>query len=216
VQATAAPSIGAILGDLGRALTERPATGLVMLGGAGLAYGSAAALHGVTWLVEERGFPFAKAAYTAGFMSVTSGFIGNLAAGWFADWCARRWHGGRSSSLVIMTLFFAPFSVAFFVLPPSSLFFYACWFVSAASTVAYFGPVFSAVQELAPSRVRSSTVALGLLVMNILGVGPGPWITGLIGDRASLTMGLLTSVGVSTLSVVAFAAAARRWPRARD
>jgi hypothetical protein len=36
----------------------------------------------------------------------------------------------------------------------------------------------------------------------------------MIGDHASLTMGLLSSVGVSTLSVVAFAAAARRWPGA--
>jgi hypothetical protein len=59
-------------------------------------------------------------------------------------------------------------------------------------------------------------VALALLVMNLLGTGPGPWITGMIGDRVSLTAGLLTSVGVSTLSVVAFAAAAGRWPRARD
>ena len=112
-----------------------------------------------------------------------------------------------------MTLGFAPFCAAFFLLPPSSLLFYVCWFVWVASTVAYFGPVFSAVQELAPGHVRSSVVAFCLLVMNLAGVGPGPWITGIIGDRASLTMGLLGSVGVSTLSVVAFAAAARRWPR---
>jgi hypothetical protein len=52
--------------------------------------------------------------------------------------------------------------------------------------------------------------------MNILGVGPGPWITGMIGDRASLTMGLLSSIGVSTLSVLAFAAAARRAPGRAD
>jgi MFS family permease len=207
------PSLGSIVRDVRRALAERPAIGLIMLGGAALAYGSAAALHGITWLVQERGFPFATAAYTAGFMSVTSGFLGNLAGGWFADWCGRRWRGGRSWSLVLMTLFFAPFCAAFFLLPPSSLLFYVCWFVWAASTVAYFGPVFSAVQELAPGHVRSSVVAFCLLVMNLAGVGPGPWITGMIGDRASLTMGLLSSVGVSTLSVVAFAAAARRWPR---
>ena len=60
------------------------------------------------------------AAYTAGLMAVTSGFLGNLAGGWVADWCARRWRGGRSWSLVLLTLFFAPFSAAFFVLPPSS------------------------------------------------------------------------------------------------
>ena len=211
-----APSLRSIVRELRRALAERPALGLVMLGGSALAYGSAAALHGITWLVQERGFPFATAAYTAGFIAVTSGFLGNLAGGWAADWCGRRWRGGRSWSLVILTLFFAPFSIGFFLLPAGSPLFYVCWFFSSASTVAYFGPVFSAVQELAPGHARSSAVAFGLLVMNILGVGPGPWITGMIGDRVSLTMGLLSSVGVSTLSVVAFAAAAGRWPRARD
>lgn len=211
-QVKGSPSLGAIVGDLRKALAERPSLGLVMLGGAALAYASAAALHGITWLVQERGFAFATAAYLAGLMTVTSGFLGNVAAGWMADWCARRWRGGRSLSLVLLTLFFAPFSVAFFLLPPTSPLFYVCWFVSAASTVAYFGPVFSAVQELAPAHVRSSAVAFGLLVMNLLGVGPGPWITGMIGDRVSLTMGLLSSVGVSTLSIVAFAAAARRSP----
>ncbi len=210
------PSIGAIVADLRKVLAERPALGLVMLGGAALAYGSAAALHGITWLVQERGFPFATAAYLAGLMTVTSGFLGNLAGGWVADWCARRWHGGRSWSLVMLTLFFVPFSVGFFLLPTSTPLFYVCWFFSAASTVAYFGPVFSAIQELAPAHIRSSTVAFGLLVMNLLGVGPGPWITGMIGDRVSLTMGLLSSIGVSTLSIVAFAAAARLAPGRAD
>jgi MFS family permease len=210
------PSIGAIVIDLRQALADRPALGLVMLGGAALAYGSAAALHGVTWLVQERGFPFATAAYLAGLMAVTAGFLGNLAGGWVADWCARRWHGGRSWSLVLITLFFVPFSLGFFLLPTSSPLFYVCWFFSSASTVAYFGPVFSAIQELAPPHIRSSAVAFGLLVMNLLGVGPGPWITGMIGDRASLTMGLLCSIGVSTLSIVAFAGAARLAPGRAD
>jgi len=215
-QATDAPSLGAIVEDLRKALTERPSLGLVMLGGAGLVYGSAAALHGITWLVQERSFPFATAAYVAGLMAVTSGLLGNLAGGWIADWCGRQWRGGRSWSLVLLTLFFVPFSVGFFLLPASSPLFYVCWFFSSASTVAYFGPVFSAIQELAPPHIQSSAVAFGLLVMNLLGVGPGPWITGMIGDRASLTVGLLSSVGVSTLSIVAFAAAARLAPGRAD
>jgi hypothetical protein len=86
-----------------------------------------------------------------------------------------------------------------------------CWFFSMASTVAYFGPVFAAIQELAPAHVRSSAVAFGLLVMNLLGVGPGPWITGLIGDRSSLTAGLIVSVIVCLGAVVPFAAAAKTW-----
>ncbi len=206
-----APSIRSIVRDMRRTLADRPALALLLLGASALVYGSASALLGITWLVQERGFPFATAAYTAGLMSVTSGFLGNLTGGWFADWCARRWRGGRAWSLVLMTIFFAPFCAAFFVLPPGSPLFYLCWFVWSASTVAYFGPALSAVQELAPAHVRSSAVAFALLVANLLGTGPGPWMTGMIGDRVSLTAGLLTSVGVSTLSVVAFAAAARRW-----
>lgn len=213
--AAPAPSLRAIVRDLAAAMRTRPALGLVMLGGAALAYGSASAMHGVTWLVEERGFPFARAAFVAGGMSVVSGLAGTLAGGWFSDWCRRRWRGGRAWSLVAITAFFAPFSAAFFLLPPSSALFYVCWFFSTASTVAYFGPVFAAVQELAPPHVRSSAVAFGLLVINIVGVGPGPWITGIVGDRASLSLGLLASVGVTVAAVLPFAAAARVTPADR-
>lgn len=200
---------GRLVRDLAGALRDRPTLGLVMLGGAGLAYGSASAMHGVTWLVTERGFPFARAAFVSGAMAIVSGFAGTLGGGWFTDWCRERWSGGRAWSLALMTLFFAPFSVTFFLLPPSSPLFYVCWFFMAASTVAYFGPLFAAVQELAPPHIRSSAVAFGLLVINLAGVGPGPWITGAIGDRWSLTAGLVISAGVACAAVVPFALAGR-------
>jgi hypothetical protein len=57
-------------------------------------------------------------------------------------------------------------------------------------------------------------VAVGLLALNLLGVGPGPWITGLIGDRYSLTAGLLSSLGVVLLSVVPFSLGALAQRRA--
>jgi MFS family permease len=113
---------------------------------------------------------------------------------------------------VLLTVFFAPFSIGFFVLPPGSPLFYVCWFFSSASTVAYFGPTFAAIQELAPAHTRSSAVAFGLLVINLLGVGPGPWITGIVGDRWNLTSGLVISVGVAMAAVVPLTAAARRTP----
>jgi MFS family permease len=213
--AAAPVSVGGLVGDLVGALRDRPALGLVMLGGALLAYASAAALHGITWLVQERGFSFARATILSGGMAVGAGCAGNLVGGWFTDWCQRRWAGGRSWSLVLLTVFFAPFSIGFFMLPPASPLFYVCWCFSVASTVAYFGPTFAAIQELAPAHVRSSAVAMGLLVINVLGVGPGPWITGLIGDRWSLTAGLVVSIGVAIAAVVPFTLAARLVPAHR-
>jgi len=188
----------------------RPELLLVMLGGSALVYASAAALHAITWLVQERGMAFATAAYRAAGMAAVAGFFGNLAGGWVADRCQRRFTGGRLGILVFLPLFFAPFNVAFLLLPPFSSLFYVCWFMSSASATAYFGPLFAAAQELAPPQARSSAVALTLLVANLLGVGPGPWITGMIGDRFSLTAGLLVSIVVSVCAAVPFAMAARR------
>ncbi len=196
------------------AFRTQPALVMVLAGGTLLCYAAGSALHVVTWLVQERGFSFQGAAYSAGVIAVFAGFAGNLAGGWFADWCARRWAGGRQWSLVIMAAATTPFAVAFFLLPVDSPFFYVCWFVASSSTTIWFGPVFSAVQELSPVAVRSTIVAVALLVMNLLGVGPGPFVTGLIGDHYSLTAGLLVSLAVGVSSTIPFALGARYQRRA--
>lgn len=210
----ALPSLAQIRGDVGQAFLTRPALGLVILGGTLLAYTAGSALHAVTWLVQERGFEFRTAAFTAGAIAAGAGFAGNVAGGWFADWCARRWRGGRLWSLVVMTVAATPIAVVFYFVPASSPLFYLCWFVASASTTIWFGPVFAAVQELSPVATRSTVVAVALLVMNLGGVGPGPYVTGVLGDRSSLTVGLLSSLGMGLLAVVPFALGALSQRRA--
>lgn len=203
------PSMRDLLRDLIRALIDRPALPLALAGGSLLCYGSGAALLGVTWLVEERGFRYADAAFRAGLVAVFAGFLGNVAGGAFGDACARRFRGGRLWSLVILTAFFAVPSWLFYALPSRSPLFYVCWFFTSAGTTAWFGALFSAYQELSPAHTRSTVVAFALLVLNLLGVGPGPLITGMIGDARTLTSGLLVSVVVTACAIVPFALAAR-------
>ncbi len=205
----ARPSIRELLRDLGGALVHRPALTLALLGGALLCYGSGAALLGVTWLVEERGFAYADAAFRAGVVAVIAGFAGNVAGGAFADACSRRWRTGRLWSLVIMTAFFTVPAWLFYTIAPGTPLFYVCWLLTSAGTTAWFGPLFSAYQELSPLRTRSTIVAFALLVLNLLGVGPGPLITGMIGDARNLSYGLLISLGVTVLAIIPFALAAR-------
>jgi MFS family permease len=203
------PSMPELLRDLVRALIDRPALPLALAGGSLLCYGSGAALHGVTWLVQERGFRYADAALRAGIVAVLAGFLGNVAGGAFGDFCARRFRGGRLWSLVIMTAFFTLPAWIFYSMPPTPPLFYVCWFLTSAGTTAWFGALFSAYQELSPVHTRSTVVAFALLVLNLLGVGPGPLITGMIGDARGLTSGLLISVAVTATAIVPFALAAR-------
>jgi predicted MFS family arabinose efflux permease len=205
----ARPSTRELLRDLGEALVRRPALALALLGGALLCYGSGAALLGVTWLVEERGFAYSDAAFRAGVVAVIAGFAGNVAGGAFADWCARRYRTGRLWSLVIMTVFLAIPAWLFYSIKPGTPLFYACWLLTSAGTTAWFGPLFSTYQELSPLRTRSTIVAFALLVLNLLGVGPGPLITGMIGDARGLSHGLLISVAITALAIIPFALAAR-------
>jgi MFS family permease len=203
------PTMGKLFRDSLTSLVERPALALALLGGSLLCYGSGAALLGVTWLVEERGFVYADAAFRAGIVAVLAGFIGNVAGGAFGDFCARRFRGGRLWSLVFMTGFFAIPAWLFYSATPGTPFFYVCWFFTSAGTTAWFGALFSAYQELAPAHARSTIVAFALLVLNLLGVGPGPLITGMIGDAHGLTLGLRISVLITALAMIPFALAAR-------
>jgi MFS transporter, Spinster family, sphingosine-1-phosphate transporter len=203
------PALRDIARDLTRALMERKSLVLALLGGSLLCYGSGAALLGVTWLVEERGFVYSDAAFRAGIVAVIAGFLGNVAGGAFGDFCERRFKAGRLWSLVIMTVALCIPAWLYYSITPGSPWWYACWLVTSAGTTAWFGPLFSAYQELAPAHTRSTMVAFALLVLNLLGVGPGPLITGIIGDRRNLTDGLLASVVITLIAVVPFALAAR-------
>jgi predicted MFS family arabinose efflux permease len=203
------PSMKELLRDLSKALVGRPALSLSLLGGALLCYGSGAALLGVTWLVEERGFKYSDAAFRAGVVAVIAGFAGNIAGGAFADAMARRFRSGRLWSLVIMTAFFTIPAWLFYTVTPGTPLFYACLLLTSAGTTAWFGPLFSAYQELSPLQTRSTIVAFALLVLNLLGVGPGPLITGMIGDARNLSYGLLISLAITAFAIIPFALAAR-------
>src|SRR5215210_8001874 len=142
-EAKARPALREIVRDLMRALADRPALLLALIGGSLLCYGSGAALLGVTWLVEERGFGYADAAFRAGIVAVCAGFLGNVAGGAFGDFCEKRFRAGRLWSLVIMTVVLAIPAWLFYSVKPGTPLFYACWLITSAGTTAWFGPLFS-------------------------------------------------------------------------
>jgi hypothetical protein len=100
-------------------------------------------------------------------------------------------------------------AAAFYLLPADSLLFYGAWFLAQAWILGWFGPVFAALDELAPPGRRATVLGFGLLVTNLFGVATGPWVAGIVGDRESLTAGLLVAVGVGFLAVVPLLWAAR-------
>ncbi len=190
-----------------RMLAGQPALPALMLGGALLAYASASSQHGVTWLVAERGFGYARAARLSALVTAVAGLIGNFGVGALTDRARRRRAALRPLAFAGLGAAGLAATTAFYLLPPASPLFLPAWFLAQAWLLGWYGPLLASVLESCPPRLRATCAGVALLVINLLGVALGPWLTGAIGDRSSLTRGLLASVAVGALglALVAFA-----------
>jgi MFS family permease len=197
---------------LSRAFADEPALALLVAGATLLTYASASSQHLVTWLVQERGFDYSRAAYLASAVVLGAGLAGSLGIGALTDAAQRRRAGGRLVAFVLLGAGSLAATTAFYLLPAASPWFLAAWLVAQAWTLGWFGPLLAAIHERAPAGAQATVIGFGLMALNLGGVGLGPWITGRIGDRSGLTAGLLTSVAVGAvgLGLVGLAAVRRR------
>ena len=196
-----------------RALLQRPVVVLVSLAGASLAFASAASQHTITWLVEERGLPYGRAAFLSAAVVAPAGLAGSVIIGALTDRFRRAYAGGRLLALALVAVAGLGSAAAFYVVPASSALFAPAWFLSQAFLLGWFGALLAGLAELAPDGLRASVLGFGLLTTNLLGVALGPWVAGLVGDRHGLGLGLLSSVGVGLLGPLLLIVA-DRWLRA--
>jgi MFS transporter, Spinster family, sphingosine-1-phosphate transporter len=188
------PGLALTVRRLRQALQERPALPLLVLGGALLVYASASSQHAITWLVHERGFPYARAAFLSAIVTATAGLAGNIGIGLATDRAHRRHPAGRLLALAALGAVGLAAAAAFYRLPPASAFFLPCWGLAQAWMLGWFGPLMAALDEMSPAGLRATVVGFALLVAYVLGFGAGPYVTGLVGDRAGLTAGLSGSL----------------------
>jgi predicted MFS family arabinose efflux permease len=198
-----------------RAVAARPALAGLIAGGTLLVFASAASQHAITWLVQERGFPFARAAFLSAVVVGTTGLAGNVGIGLVTDRAQRARPGGRLLALAALGLLGLAAAAAFYQLPPASALFLPCWLAAQAWMLGWFGPLLAAVDEAAPSGMRATVLGFTLLTVNLLGVAGGPYVTGLVGDRAGLSAGLSWSLlpaaaGVALVGLVGLAQARAR------
>ncbi len=112
-----------------------------------------------------------------------------VGGGWVANKCAKRWGLYSQSWLVLaMKTIGLPLSFLFYlsndVWVAIPLYWLSLLFVSS-----YLGPTFALIQGLAPLRMRALWAAITLLVINLIGLGLGPTLIGVISDLLRPTYG---------------------------
>ncbi|MGH8528638.1 MAG: MFS transporter [Nevskiales bacterium] len=168
--------------ELKHLLLSSPALTLAMLGGVFVVFAQGALVLDQVWLVEERGFATAQAQKLTGAMFLVGGILGSILGGIGGDLYQARRKGGRLYFLAWVYVIAAPISLLYRFADPAGTAFYVYMFVGCITLTLAFGPLFAAVQDLAPERLRSTTIAFLILCLALLGSAPGNLLAGWLAD----------------------------------
>ncbi|CAH0990676.1 Hexuronate transporter [Sinobacterium norvegicum] len=192
-------------------LKHRPALMLTMLGAIFLHIPVGAANFAQLWLVRERGFEASEIATLYGILFLLFGTLGTLLGGVLGDWYHARYKGGRIRFLVFLMLVLTPLLLGYRLADPSSSFFYIGMCAGFFLMSAFYGPAFSTIQDLSPAKMRARMTAILLIACNLIGLGMGAVITGVVSDflqgvgiENSLTWSLLVTDLLSLLTIPCF------------
>lgn len=117
------------------------------------------------------------------------GAIGTFSSGWLADRLAVRNQGWRAWVVTAAFLIALPLAaLSFFA--DSAVGTIALYVLPAILGGAYIGPGFAIIQSHVPLRMRSVAAAINLFILNIVGLGLGPFSVGLVSDLMADSAGV--------------------------
>ena len=144
--------------------------------------GYATANFGPSYLQRSFGMTMLQVSLIYAPAVAITGALGGIIGGRIADALGRK-HGLHVQAWFVAALKLAalPFTVLFYFTYslPLGL---AAILASTALASSYLGPSFALIQGLAPTRMRAVWAAITLLVINLIGLGLGSSITGLLSD----------------------------------
>ncbi|MBU1346912.1 MAG: MFS transporter [Alphaproteobacteria bacterium] len=184
VIATPAPAQKpASFGEVWAILLKKPSFWFLGFGAAcSSVYGYGAAFWLPSFFQRSMGMEGAERAwYMAGIA-----FIGGTAGIWLGGWLADKLGKGEKRSayplvpaigfLIAVPLFFLAMNVE------DKWLAFALFLVPQALSLAWLGPLITAVQHLVPSHMRSTASASFLLINNLVGIGLGIYLLGAVSD----------------------------------
>ena len=208
--------------DIVSVIKVTPALAWTMIGAVFLHIPLGAGQFAIVWLERERGFGVGEISATYGLIYIIFGTAGTLLGGIASDWYQTRFRGGRVRFLAMLMLAMVPLLVSFRFVSPSSAWFYIGMAAGMFSVSSFYGPAFSTVQDLTPARLRGVMTGLLLVACNLLGLGIGAMMTGILSDVFSayqiaepLTKALLSADVLSWGAPASFIAASVYLERSR-
>lgn len=145
-----------------------------------IGYGHAA--FGPSFMQRSLGMEMIDVARIVAPVGAVMGTISAVGGGWLANRLAAR-YGLHTQSWMVFALKCVglPLSFLFYFSDTPEIAIPAYW-IAVLLISSYLGPTFALIQGLAPLRMRALWAAITLLVINLVGLGLGPTLIGIISD----------------------------------
>ena len=140
-----------------------------------------------TFFMRVHGMNTAEAGLWLGWLAPLGGIAGTFLGGALVDRL-----GGRQPSWYLWIPAISSFAhvpVSLLLLLGSERLALAVYAPHSLLFALYVGPIFAAMQGVAPPRMRALAVAIHLLVVNLLGLGAGPLVVGALNDALRESLG---------------------------
>ncbi len=145
---------------------------------------------------DKFGFTSGQAGLFSGAVVVLAGMAGTVLGGYMADWLNKSHPGSRILVCGIGFVLGAPaFALA---ITSSNLIVFTIFFVlSTLLLTLYTGPSTAATQDVVPSALRASAVAISLLIAHLLGDAFSPTLVGVLATQFDPTHGHHFAIGMA-------------------
>jgi MFS family permease len=154
-----------------------------------------------------------EAGWALGLILAIGGAVGTTAGGVVGDWARRRSPAGR-----IYVVLFAALSgsaALIFTMTAASLsLYYLGLGLTSFLGIMWLGPVAASSQDLVLPRMRGAATAVFFLGTNIIGLGLGPYVVGLVSDATgNLQLAMMSVLFALPITLALLIYAARTLPR---
>ncbi len=171
-----------------------------------------------SYLIRSHGIEGEALGALMAFGGGGAGLVGTLLGGWLSDRFGRhdrRWYLWVPAIAGVLSI---PFAIPFLLADDLR------WVVPTLVLVTisintYLGPSLAVSHSLVPPAMRALTSAILLFVLNLIGLGAGPLVAGILSDVLTARYGddglryaMLVVAGISALAIPCFLLGARRLP----
>ena len=161
-----------------------------------------------SFLVRLHGMTSAQVGAMLGPIFGIGGAVGSFSGGWLTDRFGKNdksWYLKIPAYAIILSI---PCAAGALFLQNTYLSI-ACLGLCATLHSTYLGPSISVAHSLVPASMRALTSAVLFLVLNLIGLGFGPLVVGIISDLLKPTLGVESlRWGMSIIIIISFASTA--------